>query len=114
MKKIFAMAALVLGVLILQTPQADAKEIFVGTYSDGTTGYFVEESFENLGKVYKCYVKVVDGNTVIKGTATAGWMYAHKIDAAPMQWRATSSDSIAEKCKNYCIQMATYGSVFHQ
>ena len=120
MKKIFAMAAFVLGILILQTPQADAREIFVGTYSDGTTGYFVEEGFETLGNnFFKCYVKVVDGNTVkgyrpyfIKGAG--GWMYAHKVDAAPLQWRPTSKDSIADKCKSYCIQMSTYGSVYQQ
>ena len=120
MKKILAMAALVFGILIAQFSQADAQDYYVGTYSDGTRGYFMSETYEalHMGKYsadfMKCYVKVMDGNQILGYKpyfikASAGWVYAHKQDAPPLQWRSTDLDPIADKVKKHCLKMSIYG-----
>jgi len=126
MKKFLLAAALIVGVVASQLvtmSQASAQDYYVGTYSDGTKGYFMSETYESLhmGKYsadfMKCYVKVMDGNQILGYRpyfikAMSGWVYAHKQDAPPMQWRSTDSDPIANKVKNHCINMSTYGYTY--
>ena len=59
MKKIFAMAALVLGILILQMPQADAGRVYASseTRRGRTTDYYViTETIQETNYGYKCRV----------------------------------------------------------
>ena len=120
MKKIFTVAALVLGIFIAQISQAEAQDYYVGTYSDGTKGYFMSETWELIKgtrmhpKHMKCYVKVMDGNQVL-GYRTYhistgnGWMFSTQNDPAPASWRSTDSSPIADKVKNHCLKMSLYG-----
>lgn len=68
MKKVFAMAALVIGILILQTPQADANnEKYAGKYATGYDVYLLMDSYEFnsfLNLDFTCKVKATNGYDV--------------------------------------------------
>ncbi|MBO4401919.1 MAG: hypothetical protein J5809_08760 [Selenomonadaceae bacterium] len=120
MKKFFAMAALVFGIFVAQISQANAQDYYVGTYSDGTKGYFMSETWELVKgtrmspKHMKCYVKVMEGNQILGYktyhiSAGAGWMYSTQKDPAPASWHSTDSSPIADKVKKHCLKMSIYG-----
>ena len=124
MKKFFAVAALIVGVVVSQLvvpSQAQAQDYYVGTYADGTKGYFMSETWELLKgtrmspKHMRCYVKVMDGNQIqgylnyhIK-PGSPGWIFSTQKDPAPASWRSTDDSPIADKVKNHCLKMSFYG-----
>ena len=68
MKKILAVAALVLGIFIAQISQAEAADVYVGTYSSGYKAYLMTETIRIERKDYmdyRCRVKAVNGSDVI-------------------------------------------------
>ena len=68
MKKVFAMAALVIGILILQTPQADAADLYVGEYNGGWKAYLMTETVRIQRRDYmdySCRVKAIRGSDVV-------------------------------------------------
>ena len=68
MKKFFAVAALVLGIFIAQISQAEAADVYVGTYSSGYKAYLMTETIRIERRDYmdySCRVKAVNGGDVI-------------------------------------------------
>ncbi len=121
MRKILVAAMLALGLIIGQAAQVHAQDYYVGTYSDGTAGYFMSETWELIKGTrmspdhMKCYVKVMEGNRVLGyriyhiRPGNGGWMFSTQKDPAPASWRSTDSSPIADKVKNHCLKMSIYG-----
>ena len=68
MKKLFVTAALVFGILIAQVSQANAQDVYVGTYSSGYKVYLMTETIRIESRQYmdySCRVKAIRGNDVI-------------------------------------------------
>lgn len=71
MKKIFAMAAFVFGILILQMPQADAEDVYVGEWEGGWKAYVVGDSISWDVKrlnyiIFYCTIKGVSPQGTVK------------------------------------------------
>ena len=68
MRKFFAMAALVIGILIAQVAQVSAQDLHVGEWTGGWKAYLMTETIRIERKDYmdySCRVKAVRDNEVI-------------------------------------------------
>ena len=72
MKKFLAMSAILLSVIILQMPQASAKDVYVGEWEGGWKAYLMPETFD-LGKsgsntsiLAYCTIKTISPRSTVK------------------------------------------------